>query len=280
MKKLFIYTLLILTASQLKAQESVTFKMIYLPNHTYNATIDMNVGGKVTISGDEKITEKLTEQGITQPINLNLLLNMKGLTKTGAADASGNFPLTLSFNIGKIDLSVSGKQIPIPPQANVATTIYGHVGKDGKLKADSLKGSKMADTSEQKITQMMNSVQNKIKFPDHPLKVGDTFEQDIPINLPMAQNSQSSTKAVYKLVSISGGNAYFDITQTAAIQLNIKQVVLNITGSGTGKLVYNLKNSFPTDYNANLTLKLDGKFATVAINGDLTIAMEYKYDIQ
>lgn len=281
MKNLFICIVFCLAFTQLKAQNEVLFKIKYLPGHNYKGVVSMDIKCNVTLSGDDKVIEGLKKQGIAQPIAFNMGMNMTGDINTGSTAASKIFPLTMNYRIGQLNASINGKDIPMP--AKVTSTdviIYGHVGADGKLKADSLNGGKLKDTSQKKIMQTMNSFQNMIKFPDHALHIGDTFTQDMPLNIPMAGNDMAAnSKAVYKLVKIDDGKAYFDVVQSMNMSLPIKENAINLTGSGTGKLVYDIKNSFPVDYTTNITLKLDAKINTLIINGTAAMNMEYKYDI-
>jgi hypothetical protein len=280
MKKL-IYLSFLLFVFKAEAQKSITFKYKYLPNHNYNGTVSMDMNCNVNLKGDTQIVGKLKSQGITQPIALTLGMKMIGGVKTGSPDANNIFPLTMNYKIDQMSINISGKAIPMPTAINSDIKIYGHVGADGKLKADSVNANKLKDTSEKRISQMMNSFQNMIKFPDHPLHIGDTFTQDMPFNIPMAGNNMTTnTKVVYKLVSIANGNANFDITQSMDMTIPIKDQSINLKGAGTGKLVYDLKNSFPTDFISNVNLEFIGTINTLQINGTALMNMEYKYDIQ
>jgi hypothetical protein len=279
MKKIFLL-LLLLFVLKAEAQQSVIFKMKYQPNHSYDAVTTLVINGNVNLSGDTNIIKKLTSQGITQPIILNLEININGNTKTGSTGTSNNFPLTMKYDVNQINITVNGKKINIPQNINQGKMIYGHVNPDGKLKGDSIGGSKQKDTSQKNIAQLINSVQNKIQFPDHALKVGDTFTQDVPLNIPMGgNNTEADVKLIYKLVKIDGGNAYFDVDQSMNMLVSVKQSAITLIGSGNGKMVYDIKNSFPADYSNNLNLKFSGKFATLTLDGTAQLNTTYKYTI-
>jgi hypothetical protein len=279
MKKIIIL-LLLLFAFKAEAQKSVTFKFKYLPNHDYGGTLSMGINCSVTLKGDTQITNKLKAQGISQPVILNVTVKMNGNTKTGSPDANGVFPLVMNYKMDTLNVNVGGKAIPIPSKINSGINIYGHVSADGKLNADSIGGSKMKDTSQQRMSQMMNSFQNMIKFPDHPLHIGDTFTQDMPFNISVpGTNMTTNAKVVYKLVSIANGNAYFDATQSMNMTIPIKGESMTLTGAGTGKLVYDIKNSFPVDYKSTINLNFSGKIHTLDINGTAVMDMDYKNGI-
>lgn len=282
MKKLTLYTILFFSFIQLKAQDGVLFKMAYQPNKDYATTMKMNMVFIVDLSGDQEILDKMKQSGFTPPIDAVMNMSLSGHTVTGAFDANKNFPAKISFKFDDMSVKVGDREMPIPQNAfGNETTIYGHVGADGKLKADSLNGNNLRDTAEQKVSQLLNTIHNKIKFPDHPLRVGDTFVQEIPLNIPIANNNPKvDIKATYKLVSINNGKAYFDILQNGNITVNVKEVNLVITGTGMGKMVYDIKNTYPTNYKTDLDLKVDGKVKTLVIKGDVKLNAEYNYIIK
>jgi hypothetical protein len=280
MKKI-LYLSLLLFVCTAKAQESIVYKMKYLSDHSYSGIVTMVMKCNVNLSGDEQVLSKLKEQGMTPPIAFNMNMKMTGATKTGAAGADKSFPFNMTYTFDELSMNVNGNNIPMPANAKTSANIFGHVAADGKLKADSVTGSKMKDTSEKKITQMMNAFQTKIKFPDQPMHVGDTFTQDMPLNLPMGGNNvPANSKAVYKLVSIANGNAYFDVVQSMDLSVPVKGNTLHINGTGSGKLVFDIKNSFPTDYKTIINLKVDGNINTLKIDATATLDMDYKNDIQ
>ncbi len=279
MKKIIFLSLLLL-AFKAEAQQSITFKMAYGPNHNYVGTVSMDMNCNVNLKGDTQVTNKLKAQGMAQPLVLSMGTKMNGNTKTGSPAADGVFPLVMNYKMGQLSININGKTIPLPTQVNSDINIYGHVGADGKLKSDSVSGNKMKDTAQKKVSQMMNTFQNMVKFPDHPMKIGDTFTQDMPFNLPMSGNNMAiNAKAVYKLVSIADGNAYFDVQQSMDMTVPIKGQSVTLTGTGTGKLIYDLKNSFPTDLKSSINLKFNGQIDPLTIDGTAVMNMEYKYVI-
>jgi len=280
MKKLLYIALLFLTFT-VRAQKGIVLKMKYTSNHTYAGVINLGVKGKVNLSGNDTVVSKLKAQGLTLPISIDMLMKMDGNTKTGEPSAAGTFPLTMLYKIDSLSMDINGNKVPIPTdKLGGGSAIYGHVGADGKLKADSISGSKMTDTSEAHITQMMNTIQKNINFPDHPMKPGDSFTQDMPLNIPIAGNSvAANSKATYKLLSIADGNANFDVSQSMDMTVTVKGVAVHLTGSGTGKMIYNIKYSFPTEFTTLLNMAVTGSIKTLQINATATMDMDYKYVI-
>jgi len=280
MKKL-IYLSLLLIGFNAEAQKGVVFKMKFLPNHDYSGSVNLDITCKVNLSGDNAVLDKLQTQGITFPLNANAVMKMTTDTKTGANGANNSFPLTMTFKFDELNVNLNGKEIPVPiPAAATTMNIYGHVGADGKLMADSIGGNKMKDTSQQKISQMMNSFQQRINFPDRPLHIGDTFTQDMPLGIPVGTNMKMDAKTTYKLVNISNGTAFFDVTQSMNMAIPVKTETVTLIGSGSGKLIFDIKNNFPIDFKDNITLKFAGTIEKVAIDATAQFNIGSKYEIR
>ncbi len=279
MKKITVLLLLFI-AVKASAQKSVLFKMKYLPQHTYNILMNMKGNIKADLSGNQEILEKLKEQGITMPLAAVISAKTTGTTKTGVLAADNSFPLAMTFQVEQPSMILNGKSTPIPMQQKPATTIYAHILSDGTIKGDSISGKKGDTTSGKSALKMMNTVQKQIKFPDHPMHVGESFTQDIPFNMPMNMGTKSvELKTVYTLVSITGGKAYFDMTQTIDMKMNVQQSQLNITGAGTGKMVYSIKDNFPISYASSINMNVNGDVSSVDVNGTFELNMDFKYDI-
>jgi hypothetical protein len=270
-----ITLLLLIAAVKVSAQKAVLFKMKYEPQRTYNIIMNMKANIKADLSGNPEIIDKLKQSGFTLPLVAIMSTKTTGSTKTGALAADKSFPIVMSFQAEQPNMTLNGKSLPVPIEQRPATTIYAHVLADGTMKGDSVSGKK-ADTSGKMALQMMNTIQMQIKFPDHPIHVGDTFTQDMPMNV--AGNSVDS-KVVYALTNIAEGKAYFDMVQTIDMKLNIKQVQLAIAGNGTGKMVYSIKDNLPVSYISTVNMAVNGDVNSVIVKGSFAMDMDFKYDI-
>lgn len=282
MKKLILYTLLCLSITQLKAQQGVVFKVKYSPNKNYQMAVNMGMKINATMTGDSSLINKLKAEGITQPVTVDLKLALNGNMKSGAVGADNNFPLNMDFKITDLSVSANGKQAPIPPSISEKDIkLAAHVGQDGKFMIDSVGGKKANDTIQKKMKQTMDLIQKQIQFPEKPLKPGDSFTQsmpmNMPMNMPMGGNSDMKIDAgvTYKLISISDGKAYFDMIPNFNMSFTIKNTAISINGTGTGKMVYSIKDNFPLSKDANFTMKI--KVTSAKLNVDATAAITTSY---
>ena len=260
-------------ANSAMAQQGILFKIKYQPSHTYQNTFHVEVKPVVTVTGSQEILEKLSAMGIGQPVNADLTLDISGQTKSGYAASDGSFPIVFNYMVDSINAKVNGKNFPSPPNKTNSKKVYAHINPDGQLKIDSANGKKMNDSTEKKMRQMMDMVQHQIKFPDKPLKPGDTFTQGMPFTIPMKGmgDSKIDISVTYKLISIAGDKAYFDMVENININAQIKKATTSITGTGTGKMVYSVKDNFPISSSSVLNMKISAAMGTTTINGTTAV---------
>lgn len=278
MKRIYLFALLCLTAGVLKAQQAVVFKVKYLPNHNYQVGVKVSVKLNATLSGDQQVIDKLKSQGLTQPITVNADLAMDGNSKTGAAGADNSFPLNISYKLTSVNLNVNGKEYPIPVKVTETDIkAAGHISSDGKIQIDSANGKQVTDTAQKKMRQMMDLVQKQIQFPEKALKVGDTFTQGSPMSIPITADNkiQIDASVTYKLVSITDGKAYFDMVPNFSMTFSMQKITVNITGTGTGKMVYSIKDNFPLSKEANINMKIKATTDKVNVDGTAAITSSY-----
>ncbi|MDO3626747.1 hypothetical protein [Mucilaginibacter sp. BT774] len=280
MKKIYLIAFICMGFTQLWAQQGVVFKIKYLPSHNYQSNISVDMKINATVSGDQQILDKLKEQGITQPVDANLSIALGGMMKTGALASDNSMPMNMDYKISNISLSANGKQFPIPPKATEKDIkASGHISQDWKIKLDSANGKAVGDTAQKKMQQMMNMVQKQIQFPDKPLKPGDSFTQGAPMNIPIGKDGTSAkidAGVTYKLVRIADGKAYFDMIPNFSLNVQVKNISVDMSGTGTGKMVYSIKDNFPLSKEGNITMKI--KVTSPKINVDGTAVITSKYD--
>lgn len=283
MKKICVLVLLCLGVSQLWAQQGVVFKIKYLPNRNYKSNISVDMKINATVTGDQQIIDKLKEQGITQPVNANLAIALGGVMKTGAVASDNSMPVDMDYKISNISVTANGKEIPIPPKATEKDIkLVGHISQDWKIKLDSANGKAVADTAQQKMQQMMTMLQKQIQFPDKSLKPGDSFTQGAPMNIPVGKdgsNAKVDAGVTYKLVSIADGKAYFDMIPNFSLNFQVKDISVDMSGAGTGKMVYSIKDNFPLSKEGNINMKIKVTSPKVHVDGTATVTSKYDVTI-
>ena len=279
MKRLFFILLLCSFLAQLKAQDGVVFKMQYMPDRTYKTTADLSVKVNTDVTGSRETIEKLKSEGITPPVDGNLAAGFTGEMKSGALAADKSIPMDMDFKITSISASANGKDFPIPPKlAEKDIKLKGRVSGDGKLQLEvSDEQRPVSDSLKARMQHILSLVQSEIRFPARALKPGDSFTDTIPIKIPGRNGSfvQVSATAVYKLVSISGGNAYFGVMPTFSVNYKMQDASVAVTGMGIGRLIYSIKDNFPVSRETTINIKFKVISAKANLDGTSTLSSHY-----
>ncbi len=257
MKKTFTLSVicLLITAFSASAQKSVLFKIKYKPKHNYAYDILSDVNMLMTFKGDSLTLDSMKAKGAPGAMNMVMQNKMQMNVLTDGAKKDGTFPVTMSLEKVSSKASMNGKEMTLPGNTGAAQTFSG-VGKaDGKLRIDSVHIAGVDAATKKSLIDMMNTMQEQVKFPEKPLHIGESFTQDIPMNMPIAGTVMNVTvKSVYKLISIKADAAFFDIDQSAIFNTEIQGKKMTMQGKGTGKMEYSIKNSFISNMTGDLAL--------------------------
>jgi hypothetical protein len=250
------------------AQKDVLFKAKFLPNKTY--TTDMVNDMKMEMDFDVDLAKRkqMLDGGVKLPMQIDMLQEMSISTKTGALTADKSVPLAISYNKMGMTMKMQGKETKQPDQF-VGMKIKAYATSDGKLEVDTIEGN-TAEKVKAAIIKTISELMNLIKFLDKGMKIGDEFAQEIPMVVPAGASTMNLLiKVNYILKEISGNQAKFDYTQTIALNLGINQANSSATGSGTGKMTFNIPEQYITDSTGdtkmNLTMNTSGMNAKLDI---------------
>ena len=94
------------------------------------------------------------------------------------------------------------------------------------------------------------------------LACGESFSIETPLSIPIADVTIKMTiKTSYKLLSITKGIADFDVSSVYIMKTTITKHPIKATGSGKGKLLYDVSNNYnlkyQTDTKMEMNIKLD-----------------------
>jgi len=95
------------------------------------------------------------------------------------------------------------------------------------------------------------------------------------MNIPITKGSDMKMDAgiTYKLVSISDGKAYFDLVPNLNMSITVKNVAVNMTGTGSGKMVYSINDNFPLSRDVNFNMKIKVVSEKINVDGTAAITM-------
>jgi hypothetical protein len=282
MKQLFLIILIVITVKA-SAQDGQLYQSKYLPGRTYKASNHIEIKANATISGDQQVIDQLKAKDITTPLNADLVSDIQGTVITDSSISDKYFNCFVGYRIPNISISVNDRQIPPPaglvngPNEDMGLT--GKMYKNGReFKIDSTRAFGK-DTSKLKIGEyFFNPAFKILNFPVTYIKIGDSFIQNMDINVPMDNSGDVKIQVpvTYKLISVIDGKASFDATGTVDIKFNTGKNVIDVNGTGTGHMIYDINEYFPLAKDMKFDLKLKLTFGDVVANGTAIMTTVYK----
>ncbi|RED26247.1 hypothetical protein BD847_0163 [Flavobacterium cutihirudinis] len=232
-----------------QSNQILDFKAGYLPETIYNQSTINSSDYEIAYSGSEKFLEALKENGTENPTKIKTTFTVETVSKTGKSNKDGNFPITIEY-LKSYD--ANGKTI-IPS----GTLLYGKSSLYAMPKMDSIVAKDMEESFKNTIFETVQSTFSQLILPQKKLKIGESFNQDNPLVIPIAGiNFEMVITTTYLLKSIDSKNAFFDIVQTYTMKISDTKFETSGTGNGKGNLVYDIANHFITENNLDMEFSL------------------------
>lgn len=254
--------LLLFIATQLSIAQNKNefqFKIQYNPETKYDQTIDQTSHLEMKYSGDPEFTQILKNKGIQNPTITENHSVIESVFKTGKLSDKMDFPLTIEF----LKTKNSNDKIVIPN----GTIIYGKGTVGNMPTLDSIVSNGLSDEFKKTILQTMQATFTQINIPERTVKVGEVFDLDTPLSIPMAGMQLDMTiTTTYKLVSLKNNVADFDISQVYTMKSNTTKFPMNATGTGKGKLLYDVIHNFNLKYQIDIEMSANIKIEKMELD--------------
>jgi hypothetical protein len=262
--------LLILISITSCAQESVVFKIKFKPNKKYKTQLKTTSHTEIEFIADQEIIDRIKSKGIELPMITESVTNMATDIITQNLDKNGEFPATMEY--GKmISLTTISGKTTTEEKPYSGMKILGKYDIENKFKVDTIIGDKVSQQMRNVLKTTLESVQQAIKFPKKPMSVGETFNSEIPMTIPIEGMNPISVKInmEYLLTEIKGEKAFFDIKQTIGLDMNQEQLNVIASGTGTGTSEFDIKENYLTKYKSELPMDM-----TIKVNEKMTMKLK------
>ena len=270
MIKKITFILLILVSITSFAQESVVFKTEFKPNKKYKTQLKTTSYTEIEFIADQEIMDRIKSQGIELPMITESETNMATDIITQNLDENGEFPATMEYGKMISTTTVNGK-ITTEEKPFSGMKILGKYDVENKFKVDTIIGNKVSQQMRTILKTTLENVQETIKFPKESMKIGDKFNSEIPMSIPMEGMNPISVKIdmEYFLTEIKDGKAFFDIKQTVGLDMSQEQLNVVASGTGTGTSEFDINESYLTKYKSELPMDM-----TIKVNEKMTMKMK------
>ncbi len=236
-----------------QSNQTLDFKIRFTPQTIYNQTMANSASYELTYEGSEEFLNTFKSTGVKNPTITKSSVDVESVFKTGKINAEGNFPVVIEYI-----KSLDNKGNNIIPNG---TLIYGKGSTSSLPKMDSIVAKGLDEASKNMIFEIVKSSFAQLALPEKKIKIGEAFSQESPITIPIgALNIDMSITTIYKLMSIVDKNAYFDINQVYTANIsseNLNNII--VSGTGTGKMTYDIPNYFASESVVDMKLMFDLK---------------------
>lgn len=239
-------------------QEKFVFKNEFKENKTYITTSVNDMEGTIEIMGSEESMEYLRNAGMDGEMKMVQQTEAVMSMTTGSKNNDGDVPLEMVYEKMTSNGTMNGTALPVTPNPFSDLKIAGKYNAEGKMVVDSIYGGAANEQLENALMGTFEQLQSKIMFPEHELAVGDTFENEVPISIPMGNMKPMEilVKSEHTLASIDGNLAVFDVFSNIRLKSDDNTMQMSAEGEGPGKITFNIKDKYMVKYEAQVPMKL------------------------
>lgn len=243
MKKIaFLFSAVLFTVT-LQAQ-TVNFKTSFKPNTTYTQTTSMTNKVEVAYGAEPQVQEQ--NSAMTTVISVGALAN-------------NEMPINMVLNM---DANQQGAA-----QLNGAKVI-GKVSPDSAPVFTTMEAPNLPEQAKGMVMDMITEGVTNGFLPPRQVKVGETFVQEVPMNIPIGVGQTINMKDIitYKLEKVDGRKAYFSQNHVVTLDMTMDGENVKGTGSGTGQIVYDMDNTYPVQNDSTLELNMSFEAEGMPVN--------------
>ncbi|MFG6486825.1 hypothetical protein ACG04R_09090 [Roseateles sp. BYS78W] len=197
------------------------------------ATMKMRLEAAPEATDEQRAKIAQTAERMSQTGAMKMAMQMQQTMKVDAADAEGWLPLTFAMDSKGGQVEVGGKTVPLPSNKALDMRFEARFNpKDFAVDVKKFDGPSpdVNDTLLKQGSAMISeALQLSKALAQHPLKVGESVDVPLAINLPIPMPSGAGAMqgtVHYKLVRVDKGVAYFDLgmdmKMTAGVPLPAK----------------------------------------------------------
>ena len=253
------------------SQDKIIFKPITQPNSTYTMVTVTDSDMIMTIKGSKEIVDAMKSAGLNFPMAIKAQQTSEMVSVVQGVNADGEKPVTSTISKGGGYSMVNGQKVELPNHFD-KVQMFTRIDSEENVKLDSIVG----DISEDLKEQLRKMVTKRIVvFPDRPLGVGDTFDNEFPMEMPVkGMNFGMLVKTKFKVKSITAEEVTFDVRQKLemSVKASGQKMKIELEGGGDGVAIYNradsLLKTFDTLIKMDMVIEMEG--AKMMITGDAT----------
>ncbi len=280
MKHTITFLVLIAITSCTQDQE-IVFKSKFLPEKEYFTTSSTDSKNIIDVSGPKERMLKLKENGFDFPIESISQTELKTEMKNGKKQNDESFLYTMLYKSINTTTILNGvKEEKENPMTGLI--IEGKYKSNGQVEVLNIISEKVNDATKNSIKSSLESITQSIPFPKKPMKIGDSFNEVIPMTIPVADlaNVNVIISTTYTLDKIDNDIAYFDLIQEIELNMDQESTTIKAEGKGSGKAIFDTKFSFVSDFGTDLKMNISIEVEDLIFTNELLTKTSHKVEIK
>lgn len=236
---------------------------------------------EIDFEGNEDLIEKIKSSGVQLPMIVSGTNDMRTTTTNGDYDRNMNFKTRTVYDNVISKQTMNGVEtLKDSPMLGLVTE--GFLDKENKLTVDTIISDKIDDHTRNLIKSTIGTFNQQIPFPDKPMKIGDKFDQKIPMQIPVAGLApvNVSINTTYTLLSVQEKIATFDVFQDVTMNTSNDKFNVSVTGNGTGQSRFDILNNSIRSLKTDLKMVLKMTMAELVVNAKINAISEMSIEIE
>ncbi len=250
------YIFLFLLSLPALGEDQVQLILGYQSNSKFTITTETTSNTSMQFDGNkELLPEELKAQFPMEVLGSGLISQ---IITTGANEADGSYLVDMHIDQQRNQMSINGLDRRIPPGKLEGATVLGKAWPGGHLEYSSMNGPNVDGELESIMKTVFLQLGSSNQLAERTVKLGETTSVQMPMSFPIGGGKAANfdMKMDYKLNSIEGDIANFDVRFSALVNAALEASSINIIGSGTGTITYDIVNQYSPEVNSTMELKL------------------------
>lgn len=267
MKKKLLLSLVVF-AGVLFGQESVVLSFKFQPNKHYLLRTEIISESIVDFKADSLILKEIKKSGISIPIHSESTISMDQEIITSKPNSDGCLDVEMLIKGYKTKVAMNGQDMGnLIPDEMKDIKVNAVYHPENKLEVKEVVGENVSIIMEKSIREMMAKTINKFNFPDTVMMVGDSFHQEVPLEIPIANMGVMKIKVIsdYRLERIEEEKSYFNVVSSIKLDTNAEKFKSEAAGTGEGEFIYDSNLKYIRSYNMDMRMNLKMNLGKVTI---------------
>lgn len=272
--KTYLSLFLFIVTTAAAAQEKFTLNVSMQPKRVYTTKSSITHSAEMYFAGDSTFMSQLEASGMTLPLVVTGTNEMQATTTTGKRKKDKTIPATIVYDRMTNTQTMNGQTFSPDNSSFLGAVIEGSFDQGARFNVDTIISETLDDNARNVMLNLLKSLQQQVAFPEYPIGVGDSFHQEVPLEVPVAgfQPMRMIIRSDFTLAELTKDKAIFDVIQSVELAMDTEEGEFEgrVTGGGKGVTEFDRKKEIMTRFETDMTMTMEMNFGAMKITADAT----------